>query len=218
MTENRCSDSELVERYQNGNEGAFETLLHRHKSRLYTAIYLIVRDRYVAEDLLQETFIKAINTIRGDRYNEEGKFLPWISRIAHNLAIDHFRKKKRYPEIVLEDGSRLFNSIDFAEESLESRQIMLDNKSRLRGLIKELPTEQKQVLIMRHYLKMSFQEIADRTGVSINTALGRMRYALINLRKKMNNNQYAYDKDFYPRRSDQVSVPRNFGEGDSGDL
>lgn len=216
MIENRSSDSELVLRYQNGNEGAFETLLHRHKSRLYTAIYLIVRDRYVAEDLLQETFIKAVNTIRGGRYNEEGKFLPWISRIAHNLAIDYFRRKKRYPEIVLEDGSRLFNSMDFAEESMESKQIMQDTKSRLRGFIKELPTEQKQVLIMRHYLKMSFQEIADRTGVSINTALGRMRYALINLRKKMNNNQLAYDKDFYPRRPDQVSIPRDYGEGDAG--
>jgi RNA polymerase sigma-70 factor (ECF subfamily) len=217
MIENRCSDSELVSRYQNGNEGAFEVLLHRHKSRLYTAIYLIVRDRYVAEDLLQETFIKAINTIRSGRYNEEGKFLPWISRIAHNLAIDHFRKNKRHPEIVLEDGSRLFNSMDFSEESMESKQIMHDNKSRLRGLIKELPTEQKQVLIMRHYLKMSFQEIADRTGVSINTALGRMRYALINLRKKMYTNQLAYDKDFYPRRPDQVSIPRDYGEGGAGD-
>lgn len=217
MIENRCSDSELVSHYQNGNEGAFEMLLHRHKSRLYTAIYLIVRDRYVAEDLLQETFIKAINTIRGGRYNEEGKFLPWISRIAHNLAIDHFRKKKRYPEIVLEDGSRLFNSMEFSEESMESKQIMQDSRSRLRGFIKELPDEQKKVLIMRHYLKMSFQEIANRTGVSINTALGRMRYALINLRKKMNNNHLAYDKDFYPSGPDQVSIPRDYGERGSGD-
>jgi RNA polymerase sigma factor (sigma-70 family) len=216
MTENRCSDSELVSRYQIGNEGAFEVLLHRHKSKLYTAIYLIVRDRYVAEDLLQETFIKAINTIREKRYNEEGKFLPWISRIAHNLAIDHFRRKKRYPVIVLEDGSRLLNSMEFSEESMESKHIMQDTRSKLRGLIKELPTEQRQVLIMRHYLKMSFQEIADRTGVSINTALGRMRYALINLRKKMNNNHLAYDKNLYPSRSDQVFIPRDHGEGGAG--
>lgn len=217
MTENRCSDSELVSRYQTGNEGAFEVLLHRHKSKLYTAIYLIVRDRYVAEDLLQETFIKAINTIRGGRYNEEGKFLPWISRIAHNLAIDHFRRKKRYPEIVLEDGSRLLNSMEFSEESMESKQIQQDTRSKLRGFIKELPTEQRQVLIMRHFLKMSFQEIADRTGVSINTALGRMRYALINLRKKMNNNQLAYDKNLYPERPDQVFIPRDYGAGGTGD-
>jgi RNA polymerase sigma factor (sigma-70 family) len=218
MIQNKWSDSELVSRYQNGNEKAFEILLHRHKSRVFTAIYLIVKDRYVAEDLLQESFIKAINTIRGGRYNEEGKFLPWISRIAHNLAIDHFRKEKRYPEIVLEDGSRLLNSMEFAEDSVEDKQVQQDTAARMRAFIKELPTEQKQVLIMRHYLKMSFQEIADRTGVSINTALGRMRYALINLRKKMLiTNHIAYDKNFYPDRSDQVPIPRNFGKGGAGD-
>ena len=155
--------------------------------------------------------------IKTGRYNEEGKFLPWLSRVAHNLAIDHFRRKKRYPEIVLEDGSRVFNSLDFAEESYESAQMQRETKSRLRDLIKELPEEQKHVLIMRHYLQMSFQEIADRTEVSINTALGRMRYALINLRKKMIKNHIAYDKNFYPKRSDQVPIPRDFGDGDEGD-
>lgn len=217
MIQNKSSDSELVSGYQNGNEKAFEVLLHRHKSRVYTAIYLIVKDRYIAEDLLQETFIKAINTIRGGRYNEEGKFLPWISRIAHNLAIDHFRKEKRYPEIVLEDGSQLLNSMEFAEDSAEDKQMLKETGTRLRGFIKELPTEQKQVLIMRHFLKMSFHEIAQRTGVSINTALGRMRYALINLRKKMIKNHLAYDKNFYPERSDQVFIPRDYGEGGTGD-
>ncbi|HRX00765.1 MAG TPA: sigma-70 family RNA polymerase sigma factor, partial [Cyclobacteriaceae bacterium] len=200
MIDRRVSDQELVTLYQNGNEEAFEMLLLRHKSRIYTAIYLIVKDRYVAEDLLQETFIKAINTIKGRRYNEEGKFLPWLSRIAHNLAIDHFRKNKRHPEIVLEEGSRLFDSMQFADESFENAQQQRDTKRKLRGLIKELPIEQKQVLIMRHYLQMSFQEIADRTGVSINTALGRMRYALINLRKKMTKQHIAYDPNLYPRR------------------
>ena len=216
MIQNKWSDSELVSRYKDGNEKAFEILLHRHKSRVFTAIYLIVKDRYIAEDLLQETFIKAINTIRGGRYNEEGKFLPWISRIAHNLAIDHFRKEKRYPEIVLEDGSPLLNSMQFAEESIEDKQIMKDTAARLRELIQELPEEQKQVLIMRHYLKLSFQEIAERTGVSINTALGRMRYALINLRKKMIKNHLAYDKNFYPKRSDEVPISRNNAEGGTG--
>jgi RNA polymerase sigma-70 factor (ECF subfamily) len=216
MIDSRFSDSQLVSLYQNGNEEAFEMLLHRHKSKVYTAIYLIVKDRYTAEDLLQETFVKAINTIRGGRYNEEGKFLPWISRIAHNLAIDHFRKDKRYPEVVLEDGSRVFNSLEFAEESMEDKQIFRDTRSKLRDYIKELPTEQKQVLIMRHYLQMSFQEIADRTGVSINTALGRMRYALINLRKKMIKYR-AYDKNFYANGLDQVFIPRDYGEGDQGD-
>jgi RNA polymerase sigma factor (sigma-70 family) len=217
MMNNGCSDSELVSRYQNGNDGAFEILLHRHKSRVYTAIYLIVKDRYKAEDLLQETFIKAVNTIKSGRYNDEGKFSAWISRIAHNLAIDNFRKQKRYPEIILEDGSRVFNSMEFAESSMEDKQILQDSKSKLRMLIRELPVEQKQVLIMRHYLHMSFQEIADRTGVSINTALGRMRYALINLRKKMIPTNRAYDKSFYPERPDPVSVPRDYREGDGGD-
>jgi len=217
MIDSRFSDSQLVSLYQTGNEEAFEMLLHRHKSRIYTAIYMIVKDRYEAEDLLQDTFIKAVNTIKGGRYNEEGKFLPWVSRIAHNLAIDHFRRKKRYPEVILEDGSRVFDSMQFSEDSFESKQLMRDTKSRLRDLVKELPEEQKQVLIMRHYLEMSFQEIADRTGVSINTALGRMRYALINLRKKMTKNNIAYDKDFYPRRSDPVSIPRDHGSGDEGD-
>lgn len=216
MINKGCSDSELVSRYRNGNDGAFEILLHRHKSRVYTAIYLIVKDRYKAEDLLQEVFIKAVNTIKSGRYNDEGKFSAWIGRIAHNLAIDSFRKQKRYPEIVLEDGSRVFNSMDFAEASMEDKQVLQESKSKLRTLIRELPKEQKQVLIMRHYLHMSFQEIADRTGVSINTALGRMRYALINLRKKMINDR-AYDKNFYPERPDPVFVPRDYREGDGGD-
>ncbi len=195
----KMSDRELVSQFKEGNDGAFEVLLGRHKSRLYTAIYLIVKDRYIAEDLLQETFIKAINTIREGRYSEEGKFLPWISRIANNLAIDHFRKNKRYPTIVLEDGSRVFNDMAFSEYSVESKQILRETHSKLRDLIKELPVSQKQVLIMRHYMDMSFQEIAERTGVSINTALGRMRYALINLRKKMKQHNIAYDKNIYPR-------------------
>jgi RNA polymerase sigma-70 factor (ECF subfamily) len=215
MIEKGLSDSQLVSLYRNGNEDAFEVLLYRHKSKIYTAIYLIVKDRYTAEDLLQETFVKAINTIRGGRYNEEGKFLPWISRIAHNLAIDHFRKEKRYPEVVLEDGSKLFNSMDFAEESSEDKQMFRETRSKLRDYIRELPVEQKHVLIMRHYFDMSFQEIADRTGVSINTALGRMRYALINLRKKMVKNR-AYDKNIYPDGLNQVFIPRDYGGGENG--
>jgi len=211
MINKRCSDSELVSLYQQGNEGAFEMLLNRHKSKIFSAIYLIVKDRYHAEDLLQETFIKAVQTIKGGRYNEEGKFLPWIGRIAHNLAIDHFRKDKRHPEVVLEDGSRLLESMQFADDGIEARQLKQDARTRLRDLIKELPTEQKQVLIMRHYMNMSFQEIADRTGVSINTALGRMRYALINLRKKMVTHAPAYDKNFYPERLDSLPLPRNLG-------
>ena len=193
------SDSKLVSLYINGNEEAFEQLLERHKSKVYTTIYLIVKDTYIAEDLLQETFIKAIKTIKGGRYNEEGKFLPWIVRIAHNLAIDYFRKEKRYPTIVMEDGSAVFNTLDFAEDSFESKQIKQDTHDRLKEFIQELPDSQREVLVMRHYMEMSFQEIAESTGVSINTALGRMRYALINLRKKMKQHNIAYDQNIYPR-------------------
>lgn len=216
MINSRCSDSELVSLYQQGNEEAFEMLLYRHKSKIYSAIYLIVKDRYVAEDLLQDTFIKAVHTIKGGRYNEEGKFLPWLSRIAHNLAIDYFRRDRRYPEVVLEDGSRLLDSMQFSEESFESKQLKQDARARLRDLVKQLPAEQKQVLIMRHYMNMSFQEIADRTGVSINTALGRMRYALINLRKKMVIQPSAYDKNFYPERFDPLPLPRDHGRREPG--
>jgi RNA polymerase sigma factor (sigma-70 family) len=193
------SDSELVTLYVRGNEKAFEKLVQRHKSRIYTTIYLIVKDQYVAEDLLQDTFIKAVDTIKSGRYNDEGKFLPWIIRIAHNLAIDYFRRDKRYPNVVFEDGSSVFNTLDFSEDSVESIQIRQETHEQLREMIQRLPDVQKQVLIMRHYEDMSFQEIADATGVSINTALGRMRYALINLRKQFNQRAPQYDKNFYLR-------------------
>jgi RNA polymerase sigma-70 factor (ECF subfamily) len=178
-------DSQLVSNYKNGNEAAFEELVIRHKARVFTTIYLIVKDKYVAEDLLQDAFIKVVKTIKSGKYNEEGKFLPWLLRIAHNLAIDSFRRNKRYPTIVLEDGSRVFETMEFAEGSMESVQIKEDTNQLLKRLVQELPESQREVLIMRHYMQMSFQDIAESTNVSINTALGRMRYALINLRKKM---------------------------------
>ena len=199
MNRNDVSDKKLVSAYIKGNEEAFELLVERHKNRVFTTINLIVRDNYLAEDLLQETFIKAIKTIKSGRYNEEGKFLPWILRIAHNLAIDYFRRDKRYPTMVLEDGSPVFNNLDFSEDSFESVQIQKDTYARLKQFIEELPLVQREVLVMRHYMNMSFKEIAEVSGVSINTALGRMRYALINLRKKITVNQSAYDKNFYPK-------------------
>ena len=195
----KLSDSKLVSLYKNGNEGALEQLVKKHKSRVYTTIYLIVKDEYIAEDLFQETFVKAINTIKAGRYNEEGKFLPWILRIANNLAIDYFRKKKRYPTIVMEDGNPVFNSLEFSEDSYESAQITQETHSVLKDCIDQLPEAQKEVLIKRHYMGLSFQDIAEETGVSINTALGRMRYALINLRKMMKQHNIAYDKNLYPR-------------------
>ncbi|WP_207436247.1 RNA polymerase sigma factor [Sabulibacter ruber] len=193
----QLNDSALVTSYIAGNESAFEELVSRHKSKVYTTILLIVKDTYTAEDLLQETFVKAIHTMKSGRYNEEGKFSSWICRIAHNLAIDYFRREKRSPMITLEDGSNVFNTLSFSEESVESIRIKEETHARLRELIQQLPAAQKEVLIMRHYADMSFQEIAEATGVSINTALGRMRYALINLRKKMSNDKTAYDQNLY---------------------
>lgn len=196
---NVLSDAQLVSNYIGGEESAFAELLNRHKQKVYTTIIMIVKDRYIAEDLLQEAFIKAIDRMKRGVYNEEGKFGPWIARIAYNLAIDHFRKAKRYPTIVTEDGSSVFNTLEFSESSYEDEQIKADTHQRVRQLIETLPENQKEVLVMRHYAEMSFQEIAETTGVSINTALGRMRYALINLRKKMNEtNTKAYDKNTYP--------------------
>ena len=196
---NRISldDSQLLSAYVKGDEEAFAELVERHKDRVFTAILLIVKDRYLAEDLMQEVFIKAIRTLKSGKYNEEGKFLPWILRIAHNLAIDQFRKDKRYPTIVMEDGSSVFNTLEFSEESIENKQIKQDTYNLLKKYVQELPEAQKEVLVMRHYMQRSFQEIADVTGGSINTALGRMRYALINLRKKLKQNNVAYDKNFY---------------------
>lgn len=199
MNNSSLSDAQLLSQYKKGNEEAFEELLNRHKDRVFTTIYVIVKDQFLAEDLMQEVFIKAIRTIRSGKYNEEGKFLPWILRIAHNLAIDQFRKEKRYPTIVMEDGSNIFNSLSFSEQSFEDTQIRQDTHAMLKKYIKELPDSQREVLVMRHYMQMSFQEIADATDVSINTALGRMRYALINLRKKMKQNADAYDKNFYKK-------------------
>ncbi len=192
-------DSELIAQYRNGNEAAFELLVDRYQTKVYTTIFLIVKDQEFAEDLLQDVFIKVIQTLNSDKYNEEGKFQPWLMRISHNLAIDHFRKAKRYPTIVLEDGTNLLNSMKFSEDSVEENRIKEETLEMVKKLIEDLPDAQKEVLIMRHYLDMSFQEIAEQTGVSINTALGRMRYALIHLRKKMKKIQIAYDKMLYPK-------------------
>lgn len=192
-------DSELIAQYRNGSDAAFDLLVDRYQSKMYTTIFLIVKDQKVAEDLLQDVFVKVVKTLNSDKYNEEGKFQPWVMRISHNLAIDYFRKAKRYPTILMEDGSNIFNSLRFAEENVEDRQVREENIELVKRLIEELPDAQKQVLIMRHYLDMSFQEIADQTGVSINTALGRMRYALIHLRKKMKQLNFAYDKTIYPK-------------------
>ena len=192
------SDSALISLYLAGQESAFALLLERHRSRAFTTILLIVRDEDVAEDLLQDTFIKAIHTLKSGRYNEEGKFAPWICRIAHNLAIDSFRRGKRVPHVSLDDNERLTNTLTITDDGPDDVLAREETHAQLRALIQELPAAQKEVLLMRHYGDMSFQEIADATGVSINTALGRMRYALINLRKKMTVNLRIYDSNLTP--------------------
>jgi RNA polymerase sigma-70 factor (ECF subfamily) len=192
-------DGVLITQYRNGNEAAFDLLVDRYKSKVYTTIFLIVKDQDVAEDLLQDVFVKVVRTLHSDKYNEEGKFQPWVMRIAHNLAIDYFRKAKRQPTILLEDGSNLLNSMRFAEQSSEELRIKEETLDLVRKLIDELPEAQKEVVILRHYMDLSFQEIADQTGVSINTALGRMRYALNHIRKKMKQVNSAYDKIIYPK-------------------
>lgn len=182
----QVSDQDLVKFYIGGDESVIEELLRRHKSKIFTSIYLLVKDQYLAEDIFQDAFIKVINTLRSGRYNEEGKFLPWVMRIAHNLVIDYFRKEKRTPTITSADGTDVLNLIQIHEESAEERMLRDQTHVDLRKMIQFLPDEQKEVLIMRHYADLSFKEIAELTDVSINTALGRMRYALSNLRKMMN--------------------------------
>lgn len=177
------SDQDLVHQYIHGHEPSLEELIRRHKSKIYTSIYLLVKDSYLAEDIFQDTFIKVINTLKAGKYNEEGKFLPWIIRIAHNLVIDHFRKEKRTPVVTNVEGFDIFEVLKSYDESTEDRMVREQTHQDLRELIHLLPSEQKEVLIMRHYGELSFKEISEITDVSINTALGRMRYALNNLRK-----------------------------------
>ncbi|MCM4166178.1 RNA polymerase sigma-H factor [Arenibacter antarcticus] len=176
-------DSVLVKKYMNGNERALEILVNRHNQRLSSFIYSKVQDREITEDIFQDTFIKVIKTLKKGNYNEEGKFLPWVMRISHNLIIDYYRKSQRMPKFEGNSDFNLFSIISDdklnAERQLIKDQIDFD----LKVIIKELPIEQMEVLEMRIYKDMSFKEISENTGVSINTALGRMRYALINLRK-----------------------------------
>ena len=185
MLSKKISDQLLVKQYIQGNEACLEMLINRHKERIYTTIILIVKDSYIAEDLFQETFIKIIKNLKKGKYNEEGKFLPWALRIARNMAIDYFRKMKRMPTITDSDGDDVFRKIKIVQENREQEIIRVEDESRVRRMIELLPEEQGQVLILRHYGDLSFKEIADMTNVSINTALGRMRYALNNLRKMM---------------------------------
>jgi RNA polymerase sigma-70 factor (ECF subfamily) len=183
------SDQLLIRQFINGDHNSLEILVKRHQRKVFSYILLIVKDKHLAEDIFQDTFIKVINTLRAGAYNEEGKFLPWVMRIAHNLVIDFFRKSKRMPYVENSEEYDLFETLKVYEETIEDKLIIAQIHSDVRKLIEYLPEEQKEVLKMRHYQDMSFKDIADQTNVSINTALGRMRYALINLRKMVNEKE-----------------------------
>ena len=185
MQSSKITDQNLVTQYIQGNEACLEMLINRHKDRIFTTILFIVKDSYIAEDLFQETFIKIIKNLKKGKYNEEGKFLPWAIRIARNMAIDYFRKMKRMPTITGSDGEDVFRKIKLAIDNREEQMIRTEKENIVRDVISRLSEEQRQVLILRHYGDLSFKEIAEMTGVSINTALGRMRYALNNMRKLM---------------------------------
>ncbi len=178
------NDNVLVQRFIDGDQKSLEILIHRHKSRIFSYIMLIVKNQELAEDIFQETFIKVIRSLKRGKYVENGKFVSWVLRIAHNLIIDHFRKEKLQATISNDSLEvDLFNSRKFSDRTIEEEMVNNQIMKEVRELIKELPEDQQQVVYMRHYMDMSFKEIAEQTDVSINTALGRMRYALINLRK-----------------------------------
>ncbi|HOZ40625.1 MAG TPA: sigma-70 family RNA polymerase sigma factor [Flavobacteriales bacterium] len=188
------TDQELVHLYLEGSEKAFEILLHRHKRKVWSHIYLLVRDRELTEDLFQDVFIKVVHTLRSGKYNEEGKFLPWVMRIAHNLVIDHFRKCKKMPLQRGNDEHDVFATLAQPGKNVEQGLVNGQIDEDVRKLIEHLPEEQREVVIMRTYLGMSFKEIAELTEVSINTALGRMRYALINMRKMIKQHDLAMER------------------------
>ena len=185
------TDNELINLFGEGNFDALEALVLRHKDKLYTSILFLVKDKYLAEDIFQDVFIRIIDTLRGGRYTEEGKFLPWAMRIAHNLCVDHFRKVKRTPTIKTGDNKDIFEVLNFTEDGVDTRMMKRQSYDRVREMLDRLPEDQREVIILRHYADMSFKEIASMTNCSINTALGRMRYGLINLRKMMVQKQIA---------------------------
>jgi RNA polymerase sigma-70 factor (ECF subfamily) len=185
------SDQDLISRYIRGEKSAFEILVLRHKSRIYSYVQQMVRDRELANDIFQSVFLKALETLNGGRYQEEGKFLPWLMRIAHNQCIDHFRRDKRMPMLNSTDERDVFEYLDLREENAQDRMMRRQTYETMRKMVAHLPEEQREVLVMRIYGDLSFREIADATGVSINTALGRMRYALANLRRMMHKHKLS---------------------------
>jgi len=189
MQSQAFSDRDLIAQYLNGEEKAFETLMARYQQKVFTSIFLMVKDNELANDIFQDTFVKVIDTIRSGKYNDEGKFVHWVMRIAHNLCVDHFRRAKRMPTTGATDTFDVFNVLPLTDENAEAKFIRQQTCTVIQQLIDRLPADQREVVILRHYSELSFKEIAEITNVSINTALGRMRYALINMRKVMAEKQ-----------------------------
>lgn len=193
MDAHLISDKVLISDYLEGDHSSLERLICRHQTRVFGYILLVVKDKQLAEDIFQDAFIKVINTLKSGSYKEEGKFLQWVMRIAHNLTIDHFRKSKRIPTVENSDEYDIFDTIKVYDDSVEDKLIKEQIHKDVRRLVEFLPAEQKEVLLMRHYSGMSFKDIAEQTDVSINTALGRMRYAIINLRKLIKEKEVFLD-------------------------
>lgn len=194
MQHKEASDNELIARYISGDERSLELLVTRHKNRIFTSIFLLVRDKELANDLFQDTFIRIINTLRSGNYKEEGKFLPWVIRIAHNLVIDYFRKEQRMLMVRDSEDYSVMNNIKLLDENVEDRMVTEQIHKEVRLLIKALPDEQREVVMMRHYANLSFKEIAEIMDCSINTALGRMRYAILNMRKIMEKKNLVLER------------------------
>jgi RNA polymerase sigma factor (sigma-70 family) len=191
MQVTKLSDHELIDLYLGGNQQAFSVLLERHKQKIYTSIYLFVKDQALAEDIFQDVFIKIIDTLRKGKYNHEGKFLQWAMRISYNMCVDHFRRSKRRPKFSPTETFDIMDILAVSEDNMEQSIIKSQTHQRIRDLLDQLPPEQREVVVLRHYADLSFKEIASLTRVSINTALGRMRYALINIRKLLAEKEYA---------------------------
>jgi len=185
------TDQQLIHLFVEGESDALETLILRHKDKIYTSIFLLVKDKYLAEDIFQDVFIRVIDTVRSGRYTEEGKFLPWAMRIAHNLCVDHFRKVKRTPTIRNSEDRDIFEVLNITEDGVDRKMMQRQSHDKVIPQLLALPADQREVLVLRHYAEMSFKEIASMNNCSINTALGRMRYGLINLRKMMTEKQIA---------------------------
>ncbi len=185
------TDQELIQLFSDGECHALEVLINRHKTRLYTSIYLLVKDKYLAEDIFQDLFIKIIETLKAGKYKDENKFLYWAMRISHNLCVDHFRKVKGKPIIKTSDGNDIFDMINFADTNAEDNLMKSQTSERIKKLMYQLPEDQREIIILRHFANLKFQEISKILDCSVNTALGRMRYAILNLRRILEEKQIA---------------------------